>query len=206
MRKLMSLIVAALTISAASAAFAEPIVLTEPDKNFGSSVLAAISNRTSAEKLNFTKEKLTLNELSTILWAASGKNDGADGWTIPFVKGRQPNVTIYVILKEGGYVYNHDKHALLVASDEKRTLTRAVNDDFAKTAPCLLVFVSNGNFMGDGYGDFAVGAMAQNVNLAAQALGLRSIFLTSFNKNAIHSSMMLGPVATIRGVMAVGHQ
>ena len=89
MKKILSL-TAALLLAAASAATAANIVLPEPDKTGGPSVMEAIANRASAEQRDFSKEELSLKELSTILWAATGKNREPKGWTVPMAMGASP--------------------------------------------------------------------------------------------------------------------
>ena len=89
---------------------------------------------------------------------------------------------------------------------EKKLTSRAVTQDFAKSAPCILVFVSKGTMNVDNYNYIATGAMSQNVYLAAEALGLKTRFLASFNKVNIEAALMLGPIMKITGVMVVGRQ
>ena len=205
MKKILSL-TAALLLAAASAATAANIVLVEPDKTGGPAVLAAIADRASAEQRDFSGEELSQKELSTILWAATGKNRDPKGWTVPMAMGREPYVSVYVLLKSGGYLYNWEKNALMQQTAEKKLTSRAVTQDFAKSAPCILVFVSKGTMNVDQYNYVATGAMSQNVYLAAEALGLKTRFLASFNKVNIEAALMLGPIMKITGVMAVGRQ
>ena len=82
--------------------------------------------------------KRQLKELSTILWAATGKNREPKGWTVPMAMGREPYVSVYVLLKSGGYLYNWEKNALMQQTAEKKLTSRAVTQDFAKSAPCIL--------------------------------------------------------------------
>ena len=72
MKKILSL-TAALLLAAASAATAANIVLPEPDKTGGPSVMEAIANRASAEQRDFSKEELSLKELSTCLLYTSAR-------------------------------------------------------------------------------------------------------------------------------------
>ena len=74
MKKILVL-AAALTLAASSCAFALPIVLTEPQKSGGPGVFDTFAARVSAPEQDFTKEELTLDELSTILWAATGRTE-----------------------------------------------------------------------------------------------------------------------------------
>ena len=180
-------------------------MLTEPQKTGGPGVFDTLSARVSAPEQDFTKEELTLDELSTILWAATGQN-GTESWTVPVIMGRDPNVSVYVMLKDGGYLYNWEKNALMEINNDKRALRRTVNEDYAKSAPCLLIFVDRGVINMNGLAELATGAMSQNAALAAQALGLDARFTTSFNRSAIEETLNLGPVMNVMGVLAVGRQ
>ena len=204
MKKILVL-AAALVLAASSCAFALPIVLSEPQKTGGPGIFDTLAARISAPEQDFTREELTLDELSTILWAATGQN-GEKSWTVPVLMGRDPNVSVYVMLKDGGYLYNWEKNALMEVNNEKRILRRTVNQDFAKTAPCLLIFVDRGVINMNDIAALATGAMSQNAALAAQALGLDARFMTSFNRAAIEEVLNLGPVMNVMGVLAVGRQ
>lgn len=204
MKKILVL-AAALTLAVSSCAFALPLVLTEPQKTGGPGVFDTFAARVSAPEQDFTKEELTLDELSTILWAATGQN-GDGSWTVPVIMGRDPNVSVYVMLKDGGYLYNWEKNALMEINNDKRALRRTVNEDYAKSAPCLLIFVDRGVINMNGLAELATGAMSQNAALAAQALGLDARFTTSFNRSAIEETLNLGPVMNVMGVLAVGRQ
>lgn len=205
MKKLVILASALLLLSAAAASAAS-FLLPEPDKTSGPSVLEAIANRASAEQKPFEKEELSEKELATILWAATGKNREPKGWTVPMAMGREPYIKIYVLLKKGGYLYNWEKGGLIEQTDEKRLTSAAVTQDFAKTAPCVIVFVTSGQMNTDEFNYIATGAMSQNIYLAAQALGLKTRFLASYNKVKLESSLVLSPVAKITGVMVIGRQ
>lgn len=205
MKKVLML-AAALLLAAYSCAYADNIVLVSPDRSGGPSVLEAISKRASAPQQDFTDEELTLKELSTILWAATGKNREPRGWTVPMAKGLEPYVSVYVMLKSGGYLYDWDRNSLMQLTTDPKALNRSVAQDFAKTAPCVLLFVSTGTMLIENFNYIAVGSMSQNVYLAAQAMGLKARFLASFNKTNVESSLMLSPTKTVLGAMVVGRQ
>ncbi|MDO5114585.1 MAG: nitroreductase family protein [Synergistaceae bacterium] len=197
---------AALLLATVSCAFAANIVLTSPQRSGGPGVLDAIANRSSAAQSDFKPQELSTEELSTLLWAATGRNREPKGWTVPMAMGREPYVSVYVMMKSGSYLYNWEKNALMQISSEKNCSRRAVSQDFAKSAPCILVFVSSGTMNMDNFNYIATGAMSQNVYLAAEALGLKTRFLASFNKVNIEEALNLGPVMKVTGVMAVGRQ
>ena len=130
MKKILVL-AAALALAASSCALALPLVLTEPQKSGGPGVFDTFAARVSAPEQDFTKEELTLDELSTILWAATGQN-GTESWTVPVIMGRDPNVSVYVMLKDGGYLYNWEKNALMEINN-----TGAMSQNAALAAQAL---------------------------------------------------------------------
>ena len=205
MKKLL-LLVLAIFLTAENSASAANIILPAPAKNGGKSVLEAISDRSSAAQQNFKKEEIPLNDLATILWAATGKNREPKGWTIPLAMGREPYVSIYVLTRRGAYLYDWNKSILEEIMQDNKLLSRSVLQDFAKTAPCCLVFVSSGKMNIDTFNYLAAGAMSQNTYLAADALGYKARFLASFNKGALETSLMLMQTKTIIGVMVIGKQ
>ena len=168
--------------------------------------MQALADRASAAQEKFLKDELSLKELSTVLWAASGKNREPKGWTAPFAQGREPYVTVYVLLKSGGYRYDWSKNALIQITEEKKLISRALSQDFARSAPCALIFVDRGAINAADYGLISTGAMSENVYLAADSLGLKSRFVVSVNKRGIEEALQLGPVMKILGAQIIGRQ
>lgn len=203
MKRLIIALIAAAFL--ASPALAADIMLTTPQTDGGPSVLAAINKRASAAQGPFQKGELTLKELSTLLWAATGRNRDGNGWTVPFAMHRDPYVNVYVMLKSGSYRYDYTKNMLMLVGD-RNDISRAGTQDFVSTAPCVLVFAVNGSLRMDAWGDVAAGAMTQNVYLTSQALGLKTRYVQSFNKNALFSALQLGPLGRILCIMPVGRQ
>lgn len=202
MKKILITAIFALLITA-SAALAADIMLTTPTKTGGSSVLEAISNRQSATV--FARRDVDIKELSTILWAATGKNREPKGWTIPLAMGQPPYVSVYVITKDGCFLYDWEKGMLKQTSD-KKMLTKAGTQAFVGTAPVILVFATKGSGPRiDNWAEIAVGAMSQNVYLAAEALDMKTRFVVSFNKMALIDALNIGPLSRIIAIMPIGY-
>ena len=168
MKKTIIPVFLALLISASSAfAIGKDIILTTPQKQGGPSVLEAISNRQSSKI--FARRDVDMKDLSTILWAATGKNRADRGWTVPMAMGAAPYISVYALNKDGCYIYNWEKNTLALISD-KKMLTKAGTQDYVGTAPIILVFATKGaGPRVENWAEVAVGAMSQNVYLAAQA-------------------------------------
>ncbi len=198
-------VIAAVIIAALSApAFAAgDIMLTLPDKEGGPSVLAAISNRASAKI--FARRDVSVKDLSTILWAATGRNREEKGWTIPLAMGQAPYISVYVLMKDGCYIYDWDKNMLKLVSDRK-VLTKAGTQEFVGTAPIVLAFATKGSGPRiESWADVAVGAMSQNVYFAAEALGMKTRYVASFNKMTLIDALNIGPLSRIIAIMPVGY-
>lgn len=189
-----------------SEAVTSDIILTSPETAGGKSVLQAISERSSAKQEAFTGRELSLKELSTLVWAATGKNREGKGWTVPFAMGSDPYVSLYVLLKSGAYLYDTEKNMLKLLSD-KNYLSRAARQKFIGTAPSIFVFATKGSGAStEGWAETAVGAMTQNVYLAAGAFGIKARYIQSFKRETLTSLLNIGPRSKIIAIMPIGFQ
>jgi len=161
----------------------EVIKLNQPDLNKGLSLMHSLKNRKTQR--NISDKKLTLQQLSDLLWAADGANRPDGKRTSPAAMAIY-SVDIYVVLPEGVYLYDVAKHQLtLVAKGDFRTA--AGQQDFVYTAPVNLVYVLNlknwQNARAQQVSDekrtlwvhFEVGFLAQNVYLYCASEGLASV-------------------------------
>ena len=122
---------------------AEKIALVAPSES-GSTILQALQARASVR--NYTSDKLTLEQLSGVMWAAAGENrpgvNGAPGYlTAPSAMALYPTRT-YAVLPEGVYLYDAPTHSLsLVVAGDFRELTGL--QDFAYTAPLNIMYIAD---------------------------------------------------------------
>lgn len=101
--------------------------------------MQALKNRRSERKL--LAEKLSLEHLSEILWAANGVNREDGKRTAPSALNRHL-VDVYAVLADGTYLYEPSEHVLLpVAEGDFRKL--AGKQDYVHTAPLNLVYVAD---------------------------------------------------------------
>ena len=76
-----------LPVGAASA----DVPLPAPQRSGGLGVFDALGSRASAVGADFASMKdVSLENLSTVLWAATGLNRGEKGWTVPMAWGWSP--------------------------------------------------------------------------------------------------------------------
>jgi nitroreductase len=85
-----------------------------------------------------------------------------------------------------------------------------LKDRFAANAFHVLIFVSDGAAV-EGFGDrgvdwgyMAVGAMTQNVYLAAEALAIGARYMTSLSADVVRSALELGAKDVPACVMPIG--
>jgi nitroreductase len=158
------------------------IKLNPPDLNKGIPLMAALKKRKTHREIS--DKKLTLQQLSEVLWAADGVNRPDGKRTSPAAMAKYA-VDIYVVLPEGVYLYDSAKHELKpVAKGNFRKL--AGMQDFVFITPVNLVYVftlknpknAPGNVTEERrkvWGDVEVGCMVQNVYLYCASQGLASV-------------------------------
>lgn len=183
------LLAVVLVVSAAYAGAGET-KLPAPQKTGGTAILAAIDQRASAAGNSFPSGALSEQDYSTILWAATGNNRGGSKWTVPMGMGMPPYVRVYLVRQDGSFYYDWEKGALVSVSDQDNRAAIAMQD-FVKKAPAQLIFaidnqalskVPNPVFASE-FGLVLVGAMTQNVYLAAQAVGAGTRVIYSINRD-----------------------
>ncbi len=204
MKKVLILAIA-FALLGAQGLFADSIKLPEARKRGGMPLFEALSKRSSAQQRSFNSAALTLEELSIVLWATTGKNREPKGWTVPMAMGREPYVLVYVLLESGSYLYSWQNHELKEEGKGKGLLRSAASQSFAQTAPCVLLFVKGKDAGGEGLAEMATGAMSQNAYLASESLGLKARFLGSVNRTAIAQALSVAS-GDILGAMVIGKQ
>jgi len=177
--------------------------LPEPRKTGGVPTLEAIENRASAVGAQFPTGAISQDELSTLLWAASGRNRGGNGWTVPTAIGMDPYVSVYVASKDGIFLYNGKEHALeqLSSGDVRVNVT---SQSFAHAAPYILIFVIDGKSGGAAFGQALAGAMTQNVYLAAQSLNIGARFMATMNQDFVRKELKLAGEDVPVNIMPLG--
>ncbi len=199
-------VLCAFIVLAASQAFAANISapLSPPVRSGGVPVLDAIERRHSSLARDFFSGDVTQEQLSTLLWAASGRNRGGRGWVVPTVKGKDPYVAVYVLADNGVFLYNGEHHSLQKISPDGAAKSRAPMQEFARSAAYILAFVRQGSALegahslslGDSFGYTLVGAMTQNIYLAAPSVGVGVRYLVAFDEKILQEALKLEPHAT----------
>ncbi|MDR1487448.1 MAG: nitroreductase family protein [Deltaproteobacteria bacterium] len=171
------------------AAYAQDITLPEPQTTGGLGIFDALKKRASVSGGDFSAAEVTLEELSTVLWAASGLNRGTTGWTVPMAEGLPPYVKIFVAGPQGVFRYSWEEHKLIEISKDN-VKDKIGHQTFVKKAYYILIFASDSEISSQlkrgkaHVGDFTqvlVGAMTQNIYLAAGGLNLGTRYIHRMN-------------------------
>ena len=176
----------AVVLGMISAFAADEIKLPAPQKSGGMSVREALSSRRTVRK--FQDKELSLQQIADMLWSANGVNRPDGKRTAPSALNRQ-NILVYAALKDGAYLYDPHKHALIKVSDKdlRRSCGRF-------TAPCYIVLV--GDLSKDSREIAAAvngGYVSQNIYLAATANGLGTCAMGSIaDKKELVKELKLG--------------
>ena len=214
MNKLTVLSIAAMIILPIFTAmtFAEdlkPIQLMTPQVDSGKPLMKVLKDRSSSR--SFSKEKLSAQMLSNLLWAAFGINRPDTGHrTAPSARNWQ-EIDIYVAMAEGLYLYDAKNHMLQpVLSGDIRVM--AGTQDFVKDAPVNLIYVANFSKMGNANKDDKViysaadtGFISQNVYLFCSSEGLATVVRGSIDREALAKAMKLSPDQKIIIAQTLGY-
>ena len=187
-----------------------PIHLPEPAFEHGRSLFEALQLRRTVRSMR--AGKLPVQVMGDILWAAQGVNRrsggpfGEPGRTAGSASNSQ-EIRVYVALEEGLYLYEPGSHSLqpVLAGDLRALAIGPGQAALGARAPMRLIYVADlerfelSGFdeprLHDGEGQKAyyyldTGLIAQNVYLAAAALGL-SAWFHNCNRAAVEKALGL---------------
>jgi nitroreductase len=198
--------------------FGQDISLGKPPAKLGVDLLDAIRTRTAAR--SFVKRDVSVEDLSTIVWAGNGLKGTPDaissatkaGGTFP-VSGEVNYINLYVLNVKGVYRYLPESNVLkqVAAKDERGTIT---SESIATSAFMLLftcdtsklpVFVKGNPEMGKLMAMGTASYGAQNAGLAAAALKLDSIVMFNVKPDAVMSVAKLPKEETPLFIMQLGY-
>lgn len=196
MKSIFLSLVAACMLSGAYAQTLSPIQLKAPEKKAGLSVMETLANRHSTRE--FSNKKLTLQELSNLLWAANGINRSEKGMrTAPSAMNAQ-EVDVYVCMEEGAFLYDAKSNQLQpVILEDLRGLVGG-KQAFVKNAPVVLLMVSDLSKLPGGNSEqtklmaaIDAGIVSQNISIACSGLGLITVPRASMDKEALAQKLKL---------------
>ncbi|HZV46372.1 MAG TPA: SagB/ThcOx family dehydrogenase [Thermodesulfovibrionales bacterium] len=185
------------------------IQLPKPQLDIGRPLMQVLKDRSSSR--SFSTEKLPVQVLSNLLWAAFGINRPDTGHrTAPSARNWQ-EIDIYVAMADGLYLYDAKNHMLQpVISGDIRAM--AGTQDFVKDAPINLIYVADfsktGNATKDDkemYSAADTGFISQNVYLFCSSEGLATVVRGSINREALAKAMKLRPDQKIILAQTIGY-
>ncbi len=212
MKKLSSLLVSFVLVLYPTVIYAreiKPIKLMQPQMDAGRPLMRVLKDRKSSRE--FSSEKLSLQTLSNLLWAAFGVNRPSSGKrTAPSAVNWQ-EIDIYVATADGLYLYDAMKHLLMpILNEDIRAL--AGTQRFVKDAPINFVFVADFSKMGRAgteeknfYSATDTGFISQNVYLYCASEGLATVVRGLIDRDALSKAMKLRPDQKIILAQTVGY-
>lgn len=174
---------------------------------------------------DFSEKPLNLDQISTLLWAAAGKNsDTVTGATrtIPSAGAIYP-LEIYIItgknsvndLEEGLYHYSIEKHSLeaVLNKDIRKEISAGcLGQVFIKEAPVSLIIAAKSERTMSRYGQRGIryvymeaGHACQNIYLMATNLGLGTVEVGAFDDDKIKGLLLLDKDTEPISIMPVGY-
>jgi SagB-type dehydrogenase family enzyme len=185
------------------------IKLPAPQVDGGRPLMQALKERQSWRE--FGTEKLPLQVLSNLLWAADGVNrPDSKKRTAPSAVNWQ-NIDIYVALAEGLYLYDPLEHSLKpILGEDIRALTG--RQDFVKEVPLNLVYVADFSKISRGtdedknfYSAAHTGFISQNVYLYCASEGLATVVRGMVDREVLAKALKLRPDQKVMLAQSVGY-
>jgi len=194
--------------SFSSAQEPKEIILLKPQTETGLPLMQALKARQSLRE--FSPEKLPLQVLSNLLWAADGVNRGDGKRTAPSAVNWQ-NIDIYVALADGLYIYKPAEHVLRqVLGEDVRAATG--RQDFVKDVPLNLIYVADFSKTNRGtdedknfYSAAHTGFISQNVYLYCASDGLATVVRGLIDRESMAKLMKLRPEQKVMLAQSVGY-
>ena len=181
----------------------ETIKLPKPQTDGGMPLMKALSLRKSTRGNFGPAVKLTMQQISNMLWAADGINRPGNYRTAPSAVSWQ-NIDIYVTTEDGLFLYDAPSHSLKVLG-KKDVRSVAGTQDFVPGAPLNLIYIADYT-KAKGFGPDAkimdtaetwsfanTGFIAQNVYLWCASENLACIVRAFVDKDAIRKTLNLRP-------------
>ncbi len=173
------------------------IPLPKPNKERGTSVMKALSDRQSSR--TFADVKLRDQDLSDLLWAANGINRPESGKrTAPSGLNKQ-EIELFVIMKDGAYYYDYKSHLLMLVSAKDLRSEVAGRQEAFKEAPLFVLIVANMALVGHNdersrlYAGVDAGIVCQNINIFCSAVGLGTVPRATMESEKLRKELNLTP-------------
>jgi len=184
-----------------------PIQLPSPQMEGGKPLMQVLKSRMSVRV--FADEKLPIQTLSNLLWAAFGINRPDGRRTAPSAKNWQ-EIDIYVATPDGLFLWDAQKNLLNpILTKDIRALTGT--QPFVKDAAVNLVYVADYSRATGGGADKDVwvgadtGFISENVYLYCASEGLATVVRANIDRDTLAKEMKLKPEQRIMFAQSVGY-
>jgi SagB-type dehydrogenase family enzyme len=199
----------------------EIINLPSPKVSGEVSLEEAILKRRSRRE--YTKESLSLDQVSQILWAGQGITEEKTGFRSAPSAGALYPLDIYLVVGEGGveglmsgvyqFLPKGHKIKLLQKGDVRDSLMKTSSGQtFIAQAPVVLVITGEYERTTVKYGErgrqyvhLEAGHAAQNIYLQVESLGLGAVTVGAFSEEEISKILNLPKAHRPLYIMPVGH-
>ncbi len=175
------------------------IKLPDPQTEGGMPLMKALKLRKSTRGNFGPDTKLSMQQISNLLWAADGVNRENGYRTAPSAANWQ-NIDIYVMTADGLYLYDAKNNVLKVLGN-KDVRSASGGQEFVNDAPVNLIYIADYSHAAyRGNKDVAetwsyanTGFIAQNVYLFCASEGLACIVRANADKDLIRKTLNLRP-------------
>jgi nitroreductase len=185
----------------------DPIQLPNPQTEGGKPLMQALKDRMTIR--TFSDQKLPMQTLSNLLWAAFGVNRPDGRRTAPSAKNWQ-EIDIYVATPDGLFLWDAQKNVLNpISTKDIRTMTGT--QAYVKDAAVDLVYVADYSKVSGGGMDqnILVGAdtgfISENVYLYCASEGLATVVRAGIDRDALTKELKLKPEQKIILAQSVGY-
>ncbi len=187
----------------------KPVKLPPPQTDGGKPLMQVLKTRASSRE--FSSEKLPMQVISDLLWAACGINRPDTGKrTAPSARNWQ-EIDVYVATDEALYLYDAKEHHLIpVLNEDIRAHTG--KQRFVKIAPINLVYVADFSKISAENTDDKIfysaadtGFISQNIYLYCASSGLATVVRGYVDKPALEKKMGLRPDQKVMLSQTVGY-
>jgi len=183
--------------------------LPPPQKTGGMPLMEALATRRTVR--SFDSRDLSPQQISNLLWAAFGINRPDGKRTAPSARNFQEN-DLYLLMKNGVYLYRPETHTLKKLMDEDiRHL--GGTQDFVKDAPLTVVLIADLDRMGGaGTGTdlqtayIDAGYISQNIYLYCTSAGLATGARGLIDREALGAALQLKNSQAIIIAHCVGYE
>lgn len=187
----------AIALMIGAGAFAQDVIpLPQPkwdDKNWGKATLVEVLKNRRSER-EYSKEALSDQVLSNVLWAACGINRPAEKKiTAPSAINAQ-DIIVFVCRSDGAFRYDALNNTLIKVSSKDLRKDVAANQAFSAVAPVSLVLVSDLNKFRSPraeLGAMDAGYVSENICLICTAMGLKTVPRATMNKEVLAKELGL---------------